>query len=276
MGIALLTLREGERLALTPRQSRLPRLVAPVHTSLAEVTTKVDHALDRTVWLLLPALAAGTIVAKSPVMSVLVLAISPALCQEVERLYEEEISHADFERILSTEQLLPRTNWVNEIVHRYLFERAVCKKRDNAATKFLESEIVKELYFVAIERLRSGDDRKSVVEKTSSIVERALAVIDRDPFDPTLPNALAKLAGASSSTLLRAFKREFGLAPLAFIRRRRLDESMLLLKAKRYSVGEVATMVGYRNFAAFSAAFRARFGLRPSDVGEAKARRDRV
>ena len=51
------------------------------------------------------------------------------------------------------------------------------------------------------------------------------------------------------------------------MRARRLDESLLLLKSKRYAVGEVATMVGYKNFAAFSQAFRARFGVKPSDVG---------
>lgn len=51
-----------------------------------------------------------------------------------------------------------------------------------------------------------------------------------------------------------------------YVRARRLDESLLLLKTKRYAAGEVATTVGYKNFAAFSQAFRARFGMKPSEV----------
>jgi transcriptional regulator GlxA family with amidase domain len=39
-----------------------------------------------------------------------------------------------------------------------------------------------------------------------------------------------------------------------------------LLKSRRYTVSEVATLVGYRNFAAISHAFRVRHGLRPSEV----------
>jgi AraC-like DNA-binding protein len=79
--------------------------------------------------------------------------------------------------------------------------------------------------------------------------------------------ALTRECGASASSLLRTFKRELDHAPLGYVRARRLDESLLLLKWKRYAVGEVATMVGYKNFAAFSQAFRTRFGMTPSQVG---------
>lgn len=41
----------------------------------------------------------------------------------------------------------------------------------------------------------------------------------------------------------------------------------MLLESERYPVGEVATMVGYEDFAAFSQAFRARFGMKASQIG---------
>jgi AraC-like DNA-binding protein len=50
------------------------------------------------------------------------------------------------------------------------------------------------------------------------------------------------------------------------VRTRRLDEALMLLKSRHLRVSEVSALVGYRNLAAFSHAFRERFGLRPSDV----------
>lgn len=265
LGIRLVTQAKDTRQIAV--QSKGPSLVVPIHSGRVEVATGAErHAVDRATWLLLPAGSRATISAKSPTVSTVILTIHQDLLDVVVGLYEGEIQPKTFTRILGETQLLPRTNWVNELCHRYVFERAVCKKRDNVATKFLETEIVKELYFLCHERFATGDDRRSLVEVESPIVERALAAIESDLFEADIAKRLPQTCGASASTLLRAFKREMGLGPLAYIRKRRLDESMLLLKTKRHSVSEIAHLVGYKNFGAFSQAFRTHFGIRPSDV----------
>ena len=107
---------------------------------------------------------------------------------------------------------------------------------------------------------------KSGAETTSNVMQRAIALVEEHLFEPDVVQRLASGCGASTSTLLRTFQRELGQGPQAYVRARRLDESLLLLKSKRFAVGEVATMVGYANFAAFSQAFRARFNVRPSEL----------
>lgn len=263
LGIRLITQREAERVQV---RATGPTLIVPVHAGHAEVTTgSTKHVVDRAAWLLVPAGGRFSIRARSPVTHTVVLTVSSGLREAVVRTYEGEIERVRFERYLAEVQLLPRTTWVNELCHRYLFERAVCKKSDNVATRFLEMEIVKEIYFVCHERVATGD-RSSMVVKPSPVVERAMALVEEHLFDPDVVQIVAKGCAASPSTLLRTFKRELGYGPLVYVRKRRLDESLLLLKARRYRVGEVATLVGYKNFAAFSQAFRARFGMRPSDV----------
>ncbi len=263
LGIRLVTQREGERVQV---RATGPTLVVPVHAGLAEVAAgSARQVVDRASWLLVPGGARVSIRGRSPVTHTVVLTVSSGLREAVVRTYEGEIERVRFERYLSEVQLLPRTTWVNELVHRYLFERAVCKKSDNVATRFLEMEIVKETYFVCHERYTTGD-RSSMVVKPSPVVERAMALVEEHLFDPDVVKIVAEGCAASPSTLLRTFKRELGYGPLTYVRRRRLDESLLLLKARRYRVGEVASLVGYKNFAAFSQAFRARFGMRPSDV----------
>jgi AraC-like DNA-binding protein len=287
LGIRLVSQREGDRVAILADRARTATLILPVHAGIAAITVgEATHLVDRASWMLVPAGTRAIVRAKSPVTHTLLLAISAPLRASVVHAYAGEISIERFERYAREAQVLPRTNWVNELCHRYLFERAVCEKRDNVATAFLEMEIVKELYFVCHEG-HTSRERASVAETSragaarpggraagaeppaESLVKRAIALVEANLFEPDVVQRLAVGCGASPSSLLRSFKRELGQGPLAYVRARRLDESMLLLKSKRFAVGEIAMMVGYRNFAAFSQAFRARFAMRPSEVAGA-------
>ena len=161
--------------------------------------------------------------------------------------------------------MLPRTRWVDELVHRYLFERDVCARHGSLATRFLETELIKELYFLADEQ-RAGRARAPVVGEGSALVERARAAIEASLFAPFAMAALARACHASESSLTRAFKQALGITPGAYVRERRLDEAMPLLESGRYSVGEVAARVGYARQAAFAAAFQRKFHVAPSSV----------
>jgi AraC-like DNA-binding protein len=170
---------------------------------------------------------------------------------------------ARLEGWLQGPQLLPRTVWVHEIVHRYVFERYVLGEHDSVATRFLETEILKEIYFLFRDR-EAGADRASVVRKYGAPVERAIAHIESHLFAPCSVPELASHCGASESTLLRAFRKELGCTPSAYWRTRKLDEALVLLREGRHSVAEIASEVGYDNPTAFGHAFRLRFGQPPS------------
>ena len=271
MGARFVPQRAGNRGSVRAPRDALAALIIPTEGVVEVVADGPSHTADRSTLVVVPAATPATFEAKSPVAHVLVLTVKRELGAHVVSIYQPEIDAPTLERALSIFDALPRTNWLNEICHRYLFERTVCKKRENDATRFLEAEIVKEIYFLRRER-DAQRDRRSIVEVESSLVKRALQTIERSLFDGDVVSRLASSCGASSSTLLRAFKREVGETPLGYVRARRLDESLLLLKSKRFTVSEIATMVGYRNFAAFSHAFRARFGKRPSDVRSHRSR----
>jgi AraC-like DNA-binding protein len=267
MGIRLLVQSDGDRVPSITVRTKTPALLLPVHAGIAEIETGgARHLVDRASWVLVPAGTRAVVRAKSPVTHTLVLSLGVELRTTVVRAYGGEIQLTRFDRYVTDVQIMPRTNWVNELAHRYLFERAVCKKRDNVATAFLEMELVKEVYFLCHERV-TAQARASVVESRTDLLQRAIDLVEAHLFEADVVQRLTRECGASASSLLRTFKRELGHAPLGYVRARRLDESLLLLKSKRYAVGEVARMVGYQNFAAFSQAFRTRFGMKPSQLG---------
>ncbi|ESR22686.1 helix-turn-helix domain-containing protein [Lutibaculum baratangense] len=98
----------------------------------------------------------------------------------------------------------------------------------------------------------------------------ALDFVDRNLDSPGLsPDRIAEACGISRATLYRILEMDGGIA--AFIRDRRLARALDLLAggaAERRSVERIAFDVGFTSAAHFSRAFKARFGVRPSDVPE--------
>lgn len=274
MGVRFFAQRAGEKASV---RAKVPALVFSTNVGVVAVAVDEEGAprvVDSASFLVLPSKVTALATTKSPIAHVFALGVTDELVDKVVATYAGEIERPLLVRYLAVVGVLPRTNWMNEIVHRYLFERGVCRKRDTDATRFLETEIVKEVYFLSRAREESAG-RKSVVELEGPLVARALREIEAHLFEPDVLGRLPKACRASESSLLRAFKRELGRAPLVYVRERRLDEASLLLKSRRWSVSEVATKVGYGNLAAFSSAFRARFGVQPSRVSKVTSPRAR-
>lgn len=97
-----------------------------------------------------------------------------------------------------------------------------------------------------------------------SLTKKALTLIEKDLFSNVGLDEIAKKIGASPSTFMRHFKNSTNQTPYAYIKNRRLEEAKDLLISGRYSVGEVASLIGYENFGAFSEAFKVKYSALPS------------
>lgn len=250
-----------------PRVERCAALVVPLDTSV--IVLEIDDApperIDRASFAIIPAATPYRVRAKSSVTRLATLLVADGARAKACLEYHPHVDARRFALLVATPRVLPRTRWVDELVHRYVFERAVCGKHGSAAAAFLETEIAKEIYFLCAER----DDKRrraSVVNEEGDVVARARAWIDENLFAPLRVGDLARHAATSESTLLRAFRRELGRAPAAYAREKRLDAALLLLQSGRHTVGEVAARVGYASLAAFTAAFTRRFERAPSSV----------
>ncbi len=252
------------------RANPSPLLVFPLETTVIELQIGATQSrLDRGSFALVPARTPYRIVSRSPAPKVVTLVLSGEERARAGRDYAPHVQSEVFERVLSEPRALSRTRWVDELVHRYVFEREVCNRHETEAARFCETELTKELYFLGQEHL-GRRTRAKVTHQGSTLVERARATIEAELFEPLSTAALARRCHTSESALLRGFRRELGLPPSAYVRERRLDEALLLLESGRYSVGEVAERVGYRGQAAFAAAFHRKFHVSPSSVRRAE------
>jgi AraC-like DNA-binding protein len=263
---AELRVERGADLSAALRSERSPALILPLARSAVLLRTGTDEErLDRSSFALVPARTLYRLSAATVAPEVMTVILLPPAWQGAVREYRPYVDIQTVGAVVAHRRTFARTRWVDEIAHRYLFERDVCKKHTSQASRFLETEFAKEVYFLGKEQLE-GQARASLAHDETDVVKRALEWMDARLFDPFSLAELARRCHTSESTLLRGFRRETGATPAAYLRERRLQEAHILLQGGRWSVGEIARRVGYTNLAAFTAAFGRRFGVPPSEA----------
>jgi AraC family transcriptional regulator len=76
--------------------------------------------------------------------------------------------------------------------------------------------------------------------------------------------ALAGEAKLSRFHFCRAFKQSTGLAPHEWLRQRRIERAITMLRDKEVSIASIADALGYASQTAFGAAFKRMKGMTPS------------
>jgi AraC-like DNA-binding protein len=156
------------------------------------------------------------------------------------------------------------TPWLKQLVLEYFTHRVLTKNPRPSSLQFFENEILKEILKIYLNR--KDESGLNVPSENTSIAARAIHYIESNLFARIELEDIARHAGASVSTLTRHFTKMTNTTPFNYIKNRRLDEAMRLLKLRRHSVAEVALLVGYENFGAFTDAFKQKFSKLPSKV----------
>jgi AraC-like DNA-binding protein len=261
-----LRVERGADLLADGRIDAAPALVLPLRRSAVVLRVgAVEERLDRSRFALVPPRTRYTLTAATTAPEVMTVLLLDGAWKSAEREYRPYVTPQTVAEVVARPRVFARTRWVDELAHRYLFERETCGKHASQAAAFLETEFAKEVYFLGKEQLE-GQARASLVQDEGDVAKRALAWMDERLFDPFSLEELAHHCHASESTLLRSFRKATGATPAAYLRERRLQEAHLLLQSGRWSVGEVAQRVGYTNLAAFTVAFGRRFGVPPSEA----------
>jgi AraC-like DNA-binding protein len=104
-------------------------------------------------------------------------------------------------------------------------------------------------------------------------VKRTLDAMHAEPSRQFTARDLAAIAGVGVRVLQEAFRQHVGMSPLTYLRRLRLDGVHAELSrsdAWQVNVSEVAYRWGFTHLGRFAGAYRARFGVSPSQTLRAR------
>jgi AraC-like DNA-binding protein len=96
------------------------------------------------------------------------------------------------------------------------------------------------------------------------VVARVLALMHGDIARPWSVDELGRQAGSSRSALAERFGRFIGMAPMQYLAQWRLQVAAQQLKSTSASLAQIAEAIGYESEAAFSRAFKKKFGSAPA------------
>lgn len=100
------------------------------------------------------------------------------------------------------------------------------------------------------------------------LADRARAFIDGNYHQRVSLSEVADNLAVSPSYLSRVFRRETGMTLTTYVRRARIDRSMVLLAQGARSISEIAYQVGYRNYRDFYRNFVRHENASPREVRE--------
>ena len=193
---------------------------------------------------------------------------SPSLVATVAN--DEGLTRAMAAKAMSRPQKFPRSPWLEQLAQEYVFARVISRRESAKTLAFFERQLLVEILAAALGSGKAPERPRPPAVGT--VTGRAMRYIEANLFSDVSLAAIARHAFASPSTLLRHFRDDTGKTPHAYIKTRRLEEARRLLEAGGHAVGDVAMLVGYENFAAFTTAFTRHFGSPPSSFRGRRAR----
>ena len=131
------------------------------------------------------------------------------------------------------------------------------------ATNLASALFVMMLRFYLEQAPERGDTLSLLRDRITAKIVLALL---REPARDWTLDDMAEVGATSRATLVRAFRKACGLAPISYLAGLRLDLARQRLAGTDEPIGEVAAGVGYQSEGSLSRAFVRRFGVRPGAI----------
>lgn len=100
-------------------------------------------------------------------------------------------------------------------------------------------------------------------KRTDTRLKEVMDYIDNHLDSIIELDTLADMAGMSKAYLIRIFKKDHGLTPLAYMNRRRMEKAQLMLLTTDLPVKDIAYELGFTDSSYFNRIFKQHIGCTP-------------
>lgn len=147
-------------------------------------------------------------------------------------------------------------------------EFAALPRHEGLTRLWLEASALRLVAEICAMTLKDGESER-FSELNPQEIQRARRLRDLIEENLAAPLSLSELSrelGVNPTTMAAQFKKLYGQPIFAYLREQRLQKARSWLRARDRSVAQVGYAVGFESPAAFSTAYRRRFGHAPSEA----------
>ncbi len=154
---------------------------------------------------------------------------------------------------------------VTASMFRLIQEVRQCERVGPLKRLYLESRVMELLMLQLEQATRTASIETIPCNETSKKITEAKLFLDAHfHCSPTIV-ALSKIIGLNEFKLKKHFKEQFGTTILAYVNHQKMAHAQQLIKEGAKSLGEISDIIGYKNPAHFTVAFKRHFGYLPSE-----------
>lgn len=167
---------------------------------------------------------------------------------------------------------------IKEILDTYvaLLDQEHFSLREKLLVEKLLIDLILSLFDYATyeqEKIAASDNSSIVLAKSiADTIQKNFHTFVEQPSDEKRAllhmKTVAESMSISESTMLKTFKRIYGISPKQYLDQLRYNESKFLLHQPKISIGEIAEIIGYQSLSHFSRQFKRWSNVSPNEYRE--------
>ncbi|MEC0244189.1 AraC family transcriptional regulator [Paenibacillus dokdonensis] len=149
-------------------------------------------------------------------------------------------------------------------LQKYFQQLTECSAKPGPATSIKIQSALLSIIALFIDHAAQGSRANEAPVFSRELLE-TIHFIDNHLTEELTIQELSSNAHFHPNYFIRIFKRHLGITPMRYIHERRLEQAQRMLGATDYSISEIAYRSGFKDVSYFSAAFKKKAGISPSE-----------
>lgn len=189
-------------------------------------------------------------------------------CSYVTILFELDTDASHFEFLLN--KVFPYTKKIHSLMKNFVSESSTpVPYMDSLLLCLLQEALIR---LLQSEFTPAEKDKKPVTEARQhyhdELLEKILSYIDETIYEPISVADVCQNFSMSRSSLQILFNENLNQSPKKYISELKLEKSRQLISEGRYTISEIALMLGFNSIHYFSRAFTQKYNMAPSEYSK--------
>lgn len=189
-------------------------------------------------------------------------------CSYVTMLFELEPDESHFGFLLN--KVFPYSKKIHSLMKDIVNESSTCVPYMDSLILCLFQELI--IRLLQSETVEQESDKKPVTDARQhyhdELLEQILTYIDETIYEPITVGEICQKFSMSRSSLQILFNENLHQTPKKYINELKLEKSRQMIGEGRYTISEIALMLGFNSIHYFSRAFTQKYNMAPTEYAK--------